>query len=71
MTKIKWTKSNIGQIGIVETDNIPYKEAIKKIPKEARIMKAWELLKLYDEGSKSLRNIPNEGYYFTYGTRSY
>lgn len=69
---MKWTKSIIGEIGFVDTKNkLTYKEAIKKIPKNARIMKSWELLKLVDEDFKSLNNIPKYEYCFCYATNNY
>ena len=69
---MKYTKSIIGEIGYIDTNyKLNYKEAIKLIPKDARIMKAWEYLKLIDEDFDSLRNIPKPNYYFTYATDKY
>lgn len=69
---MKWTKSIIGEIGFVDTENkLPYREALKKVPKGARIMEAWEALKLMDNDIESLKNIPKEEWYFTYGTDKY
>ncbi len=69
---MKYTKSKIGQIALVKfEEDLTYKEATKKVPKEARIMKAWELLKLYDEDKKSLKDVPKGEYFFTYGTVKY
>jgi len=69
---MKWTKSIIGEIGFIDTKNgFCYKEAIKKIPNNARIMKSWEYLKLIDEDFKSLKNIPKYKHYFAYATEKY
>jgi len=68
---MKYIKSIIGDIGFVDTKNkFCFKEAIKKIPKNARIMEAWEFMKLIDEDFESLKNIPWE-WYFTYATKEY
>ena len=69
---MKYTKSINGDIGFVDTKcKLCYKDAIKKIPKDARIMKAWECMKLFDEDYKAFRNIPKGEEYFIYGTEKY
>ena len=51
---MKWIKTSIGEVGIVEAKGLGSKKAIKKIPKGARIMKPWEYLKLIDEENDKL-----------------
>lgn len=69
---MKWTKSIIGEIGFVDTKNkLCYKEAIKKIPTNARIMKGWECMKIIDEDFKAFKKIPKYEFYFTYGTKCF
>lgn len=52
-------------------EELTYKQALKKVPKGYRIIKAWELLKLYDENRKALKDIPRGEYFFTYGNKEY
>ena len=66
---MKYIKSLIGKIAFIET-NANYKDSLKKIPKEARIMKSWEFIKLVDDDFQSLKNIPRD-WYFCYATDKY
>ena len=60
---MKYIKSIIGDIGFVDTKNkFCFKEAIKKIPKNARIMEAWEFMKLIDEDFESYSNSERSFY---------
>ena len=61
---MKYTKSIIGKIAFIETD-ANYKDSLKKIPKEARIMKAWELLRIQIENKESLKDFPEYKYVWT------
>lgn len=51
---MKWIKTSIGQVGIIETIGLSFENAIKKIPKDTRVMNAWEYLKLIDEEKDKL-----------------
>ena len=61
---MKYTKSIIGKIAFIETD-ANYKDSLKKIPKEARIMKSWELLRIQIENKESLKDFPKYKYIWT------
>ena len=54
---IEWIKSIIGKIAFLKT-NKNYEDSLKMIPASARIMKSWELLRLYIEDSDSLKKFP-------------
>jgi len=69
---MKWNKSIIGEIGFIRTDyKLSYKDSIKKIPKNARIMKGWEFVKLIDENYEAFDNFPKGEDYFCYGNKDY
>ena len=69
---VKWTDSIIGKIGFVDTNNnLFYKEAIKKIPKNARIMEAWECMELLDNDFNAFKNIPKDEWYYTKSNNNY
>ncbi len=54
---MKYTKSILGEIGVLET-NANHKDTMKKITKEARALKCWEVCKLKFEDNKSLKDFP-------------
>ena len=70
---MEWHESIIGKIGLIEnTENkdINLEIAESMITNGMRIMKSWEIMKLLDEDSKSLRFL-KIGYYFTYSNEIY
>jgi hypothetical protein len=58
---MKYTKTSIGEIAFLETD-ANYKDSLKKIPKEARVMKPTELLTLWINERTKLKGFPTGEY---------
>lgn len=61
---MKWTKSIIGDIAFIKT-NATREESIKQIPKNARLGKRWELLKICDEDKEAIKIFPRDDYILT------
>lgn len=68
--KQKYIKTIVGEISKIDTE-LPYLEAIKLIPEEARIMKVWEFVRLAQEDRFKLTKTINNDWYFTYDTKEF
>jgi hypothetical protein len=61
---MKYTKTSIGEVAFLET-NANYKDSLKKIPKEARVMEAWELQRVFKKEPEKLKDFPMREYIWT------
>ena len=61
---MKYTKTSIGEIAFIPCD-CTRKKSLKLVPKDCRLIKRWELLKLFDKESKKLANFIKHKYITT------
>ena len=61
---MKYIKTSIGKIAFIPCD-CTREESLKLVPKDCRLMKRWELLKLFDEEKNKLKDFVRYEYITT------